>query len=94
MVDGMSVQIAVRLADDDLERLDAVIARGAFPSRAAAVRAGLDHVLRAEREQQIAEAYRRGYANDGGDESVGEAGLRLGSMLLASDEAADAEPAA
>jgi hypothetical protein len=29
---GMSVQIAVRLADEDLERLAAAIARGVFPA--------------------------------------------------------------
>jgi Arc/MetJ-type ribon-helix-helix transcriptional regulator len=93
MLAGMSPQIAVRLADDDLRRLDAAIARGAFANRAAAVRAGLDRLLRDEREAEIAEAYRRGYAADPEEDAVGEAGLRLGSALLAGDEAAAREPA-
>jgi Arc/MetJ-type ribon-helix-helix transcriptional regulator len=82
----MSIQIAVRLAEEDLERLDAAIARGAFPNRAAAVRAGLLAVLREERERQIADAYRRGYATDPPEAEIGEAGLRLGTALLAREK--------
>lgn len=92
MLSGMSVQIAVRLPDEDLQRLDAAVARGAFPSRAAAVRAGLDQLLRDEREAQIAEAYRLGYGADHDQDAVGEAGLRLGSTFLAREELADGEP--
>ena len=88
MLTGMSVQIAVRLADDELERLDAAIARGAFSSRAEAVRAGLAAVLRREREVRIAAAYRRAYATGPDDPSVGEAGLQLGAALLATEDAA------
>ena len=84
----MSVQIAVRLGDDELARLDAAVARGAFASRAAAVRAGLVAVLREEREAQIAAAYRRAYATEADDASVGEAGLRFGAALLAAEDAA------
>ena len=94
MLSGMSIQIAVRLAVDDLKRLDAAIARGAFPSRAAAVRAGLDRLLREEREAEIAEAYRRGYATDVDESAVGEVGLRLGSTLLAAESLADPKPGA
>lgn len=89
MLAGMSVQIAVRVAEDDLERLDAAVARGAFPSRAAAVRAGLVGLLREEREAQIAEAYRRAEATDPQEAWVGEAGLRLGAALLADQERDD-----
>lgn len=93
MLIGMSVQIAVRLADEDLERLDAAVARGAFPSRAAAVRAGLDQLLREDREAHIAEAYRRGYATAPDEDEVGQAGLSLGAALLAREEpAAAGEP--
>jgi Arc/MetJ-type ribon-helix-helix transcriptional regulator len=88
----MSVQIAVRLADEDLERLDAAVARGAFPSRAAAVRAGLDQLLREEREAHIAEAYRRAYATVPEEDGAGRAGLSLGAALLAGDGPADVEP--
>lgn len=89
MLNGMSVQIAVRLAEEDLKRLDDAIARGAFASRAAAMRDGLERLLREEREHEITEAYRRAYAGHGPDPDeplVGEAGLRLGSELLGADE--------
>ncbi len=92
MLYGMNVQIAVRLAEDDLRRLDAAIARGAFPSRAAAVRFGLGRLLREERDREIAETYRRAYAGrdpDHEERVVGELGLRLGKELLAADDAAD-----
>ncbi len=92
MLGGMSVQIAVRLADEDLERLDAAVARGAFPSRAAAVRAGLIWLLRQEREAQIEAAYRRAYSTHPQEEWVGEVGLRLGAALQAGQEPAGGEP--
>jgi Arc/MetJ-type ribon-helix-helix transcriptional regulator len=79
----MAVQIAVRLPDEDLVRLDAAVARGSYPSRAAAVRAGLHLLLREEREAQIAEAYRRGYAAQPANREIGETGLALGAALLA-----------
>lgn len=61
------------------------------------MRAGLDRLLREEREAQIAEAYRRGYATDdngadGDEDTVGEAGLRLGAALLAGEQPADGRP--
>jgi Arc/MetJ-type ribon-helix-helix transcriptional regulator len=93
MLGGMSVQIAVRLADEELERLDAAIARGAFPSRAAAVRAGLVAVLRNAREEQIAEAYRKAYASGGEEERIGQAGLSVGAAILADQERAGVEDA-
>ena len=88
MLTGMSVQIAVRLAEEDLRRLDTVIARGAFASRAAAMRYGLEQLLREEREHEITEAYRRAYADqepNPEERLVGEAGLRLGSKLLGAE---------
>jgi Arc/MetJ-type ribon-helix-helix transcriptional regulator len=93
MFTGMSVQIAVRLADQDLERLDAAIARGSFPSRAAAVRAGLVAVLRNEREEQIAEAYRKAYASSEEEALIGEAGLTAGAAILRDETPAAVEAA-
>jgi Arc/MetJ-type ribon-helix-helix transcriptional regulator len=90
----MSVQIAVRLSVEDLERLDAAVARGVFPSRAAAVRAGLRRLLGEEREAQIAEAYRRGYATEPQADWIGEAGLRLGAEQLSEQDRAVGEPTA
>jgi Arc/MetJ-type ribon-helix-helix transcriptional regulator len=86
MLLGMGAQIAVRLTDEDLKGLDEAVARGAFPSRAAAVRAGLRGLLAQEREAGIAAAYRRGYAADPAEPAVGETGLRLGAELLAEHE--------
>jgi Arc/MetJ-type ribon-helix-helix transcriptional regulator len=88
----MSVQIAVRLADHELERLDAAIARGAFANRAQAVRAGLGAVLREEREARIGDAYRRAYASQADDDSVGKAGQQLGAARLAGEDAAGRAP--
>jgi Arc/MetJ-type ribon-helix-helix transcriptional regulator len=89
MLTGMGVQIAVRLPDDVLERLDAAVARGSYPSRAAAVRAGLQRLLLDERETQISEAYRRGYAVVPAEPDVGAAGLELGARLLAESSGGD-----
>ena len=88
MLSGVSVQIAVRLADDELRRLDAAIARGTFASRAEAVRAGLGRVLREEREGLIEEAYRRACVQAPDDAAVGEVGLALGARLQAEDDPA------
>ncbi len=89
MLLGMRLQIAVRLAEEDLRELDAAIAGGAFPNRATAMRLGLQWVLREERERRIAAAYRRAYADREPDEDervVGEAGLRLGAEHLAGED--------
>jgi Arc/MetJ-type ribon-helix-helix transcriptional regulator len=78
----MATQIAVRLSDEQLAGIDAAVARGHFPSRAAAVRAGVERVLREQRDLEIAEAYRRGYGGQPQDEDVGKLGLTLGAELL------------
>lgn len=61
MLDGMSQQIAIRLDEGDLEALDAAVAAGRYPSRAAAVRAGIGELVREQRNHEIAEQYRRAY---------------------------------
>ncbi len=90
MLFGMnSVQIAVRLPQSDLEQLDVAVARGVFPSRAAAVRAALARLLHEQREREIAEEYRRAYGaqpSDEDDEALGRAGLQLGAELYAGDD--------
>jgi Arc/MetJ-type ribon-helix-helix transcriptional regulator len=57
----MTKQIPLRISDRDLSALDDLIARGRFASRSSALRAGLDLLLRTERERALEEAYRRGY---------------------------------
>lgn len=90
MVHGM-VQIAIRLADADLDRLDAAVAQGRYPTRAAAVRAGVERLLRDEREHEISEQYRQGYGAQPQDESAGRAGVALMATVLASEEDPDRE---
>lgn len=56
-------QIAVRLPEELLNELDALVASGVFESRAAAVRAGVEAIIVLKRRQQtdqvIVEGYRR-----------------------------------
>jgi Arc/MetJ-type ribon-helix-helix transcriptional regulator len=56
-------QIAVRLPEELLHELDGLVASGAYASRAAAVRAGVEAIMVLERRQQtdraIVEGYRR-----------------------------------
>lgn len=80
------MQIAVRLPERELAELDAAIDRGAFPSRAAAVRAGLKRLLREEHDRQIVEAYRRGYGEQPQEDWVGEAGLGLMADFIRREE--------
>ncbi|HEY7692576.1 MAG TPA: ribbon-helix-helix domain-containing protein [Gaiellaceae bacterium] len=87
----MSQQIAIRLPEEDLSRLDRAIARGRFPNRAAALRQALERLLRDEREREIEEAYRRGYGEQPQEEWPGEVGLAALAELVAAEEK-DADP--
>lgn len=55
-------QIAVRLSEDELHELDAVVREAGFRTRAEAVRAGIQMLGRGAREQRIADSYARAYA--------------------------------
>ena len=85
----MTVQVPVRLTEEDLDALDAAVAAGHFESRSAALRAGLAHVLHEERERAIEEAYRRGYGEHPQEEWIGKAGL---AALIAFDRAEGGDP--
>jgi Arc/MetJ-type ribon-helix-helix transcriptional regulator len=54
-------QIAVRLPEELLAEVDALVAQGIYDSRAAAVRAGLEAVADSERRRQIDRAVIDGY---------------------------------
>ena len=54
-------QIAVRLPEELLSELDALVASGVYESRAAAVRAGVEAVLSLERRQRTDRAIVAGY---------------------------------
>ena len=57
----MTRQIAVKLPDELVQEVDALVARGVFRSRSAAVRRGLLTVLAAERRAAVDRAYEEGY---------------------------------
>ncbi len=54
-------QIAVRLPRAELEALDELVERGVYPSRAAAVRAGVAAITALERRRTVDEAIVEGY---------------------------------
>jgi len=85
----MTIQVPVRLTEDDVAALDAVVAGGQFASRSEVLRAGLERVLREEREREIEAAYRRGYGAQPQEAWVGEVGL---AGLAAFDQAEDGDP--
>jgi len=55
-------QIAVRLPMPLLSELDNLVTSGAYKSRAAAVRAGIEAIMRLERQRQTDQAVVDGYA--------------------------------
>ena len=85
----MTIQVPVRLTEEDVAALDAIVAEGRFASRSDALRAGLAHVLHEQRERQIDEAYRRGYGKNPQEDWVGVVGL---AGLTAFDHAEAGEP--
>jgi len=55
-------QVAVKLPEHLVQEVDALVARGIFPSRSSMIRRGLEALVQAQRDQAVAEAYERGYA--------------------------------
>jgi Arc/MetJ-type ribon-helix-helix transcriptional regulator len=85
----MTSQVPVRLTAEDLSALDRAVAGGRFSSRSDALRAGLAHVLREEREREIEESYRRGYAKYPQEEWIGEFGLAALEAFFAAEQEDD-----
>jgi Arc/MetJ-type ribon-helix-helix transcriptional regulator len=81
----MTIQVPVRIPDEDAERLDQIVASGRYASRSDALRQGLDLLLRAEREREIVESYRRAYEQEPQEES--EVGLWAFAAFVAREEA-------
>lgn len=73
----MAVQVSVRLTEEDVASLDALVQRGRFGNRSEALRAALAELLREEREREIEDAYRRGYGKYPQEEWIGEWSLAL-----------------
>ena len=62
MLNGMRTeQIAVRVPEDLLDLVDALVDKGVFESRAAAVRAGLEVVTDVARRRAVDDAVVQGY---------------------------------
>ena len=85
----MTTQVPVRLTDSDLAALDAAIERGAFANRSEALRAGLERILREERERELVELYKRAYAERPEEEWIAKWGR---AALSALHEAEGDEP--
>ncbi len=82
----MTVQIPVRIPTEDAKALDEAVARGAFESRSDAIRQAVDMLLKELREQEIVEAYRRGYGKYPQEDWIGQVGLALFAELVAEEE--------
>lgn len=82
----MTVQIPARIPEEDAKALDEAVARGAFESRSDAIRQAVDMLLKELREQEIVEAYRRGYGKYPQEEWVGQVGLALFAARVAAEE--------
>lgn len=54
-------QIAIRLSTEQLDELDELVASGAYESRAAAVRAGIEAIAAIERRRRVDQAIVEGY---------------------------------
>lgn len=73
----MTVQVPVRLTEEDTARLDELVEKGRFANRSQALREALAKLLKDERDREIEEAYRQGYGKYPQEEWVGEWGLAL-----------------
>jgi len=83
----MTVQIPVRIPNEDADRLDAIVASGRYASRSDALRQGLERILREERDREIVESYRRAYAEHPQEES--ENGLLAFAQFVRREEAGE-----
>jgi len=57
----MTVQIAVKLPDDLVSRLDELVRSGKFPSRSSGIRRALEVLLRAEERRRVDTAFAEGF---------------------------------
>ena len=68
-------QIAVRLPEPLLSNLDDLVTSGAYESRAAAVRAGIEAIIKLERQRQTDRAVLDGYTRQPATETEEAAAL-------------------
>lgn len=82
----MTIQVPVRLSQEDVAALDQAVERGRYRSRSDALREGLARVLKEERDREIEEAYRRGYGKYPQEEWIGKAGLAAFAAFVKAEE--------
>lgn len=82
----MTVQIAVKLPDDLVARLDELVRSGRFPSRSTGLRRALEVLLRAEERQRIDAAFAEGFGR------VPDDGAELAEATRLAVEAIEDEP--
>lgn len=58
----MTTQIAIKVPDELLDKVDRLVEQGAFESRSQAVRSGLESVVVERRRQEIDQRYRDAFA--------------------------------
>jgi len=78
----MTKQIALRLPDEMLAKLDQYVGRGKFTNRTAAVRAAIEALIDEEEEREIAEEYKRAYTDQPQDPAETEAWGRLAAETM------------
>jgi Arc/MetJ-type ribon-helix-helix transcriptional regulator len=78
----MTKQIALRLPDEMLAKLDEYVSRGKFENRTAAVREAIQALIDDDEERQIAEEYRRAYTEQPEDPAVNEAFTKLAAETM------------
>jgi Arc/MetJ-type ribon-helix-helix transcriptional regulator len=81
----MTIQIAVKLPDELVARLDELVKSGTFPSRSTGVRRALEVLLRAEERRRVDAAFAEGFRRIPDGDDLGEATRLAG-------EAIDEEP--
>lgn len=85
----MTIQVPVRLTEEDVAALDDLVEHGRFSTRSDVLRTALAQLLEEERQQAIDDAYRRGYGKYPQEEWIGLDGLAL---FAAWDAAEGGEP--
>ena len=81
----MTIQVPVRLTEEDVAALDNLVEAGEFKNRSEVLRAALDGLLRERREREIEDAYRRGYGKYPQEEWIGRDGLALFAAFHAAE---------
>lgn len=69
----MTTQLAVKLSDELVSRIDRLVHDGRFASRSHAVRAGLDQVVGDAERKRIDAAFADGFARHPDDDALAEA---------------------